>query len=505
MEQKNNEKEEALLEQIVKELIEQQNVRSNLSTLRQKIKDEQQKAELKNLLNGKEDILIAFLEHEDAKIRKNAALLLGDITCQEAADTLYYAYQKEKTLFVKASYLQALGELDVTALLPDFRDCLDELLEAEPEPENKKHIEEEIRALRKILIRYEGITRHTPQLKGKEVSVILLTNRTQRENVRRLVDCGEAEIHPLGVLVKTKNLPKLLQLRPYKEPLFPILEKGLLPADPVQAAKGIWDAGILDLLNKLHKEQGNFYFRIECKSTMDLEERSVFTRKLASELELLSKGELINSTSDYEVEIRLVANKEGKFFPAIKLSTIEDDRFAYRKNYIAASIQPSTAALIMESVKEHLKEHAQVMDPFCGVGTMLIERHKKVPAKSMYATDIFGDAIVYARENTELAGLTINYIHRDFMDFKHEYLFDEIITNMPLRGKKSKQEMDAFYNAFFVKAKEILKKEAVMILYTNEIGFVKKQLRLHKEYTLLQETCMQPKNDFYVMVIGYKG
>ena len=219
----------------------------------------------------------------------------------------------------------------------------------------------------------------------------------------------------------------------------------------------------------------------------------------------VTRAFIINSTSDYEVEIRLVANKEGKFFPAIKLSTIEDDRFVYRKNYIAASIQPSTAALIMESVKEHLKEHAQVMDPFCGVGTMLIERHKKVPAKSMYATDIFGDAIVYARENTELAGLTINYIHRDFMDFKHEYLFDEIITNMPLRGKKSKQEMDAFYNAFFVKAKEILKKEAVMILYTNEIGFVKKQLRLHKEYTLLQETCMQPKNDFYVMVIGYKG
>ena len=90
------------------------------------------------------------------------------------------------------------------------------------------------------------------------------------------------------------------------------------------------------------------------------------------------------------------------------------------------------------------------------------------------------------------------------MDFKHEYLFDEIITNMPLRGKKTKQEMDAFYAGFFTKAKGILQKQAVMILYTNELAFVKKQLRLHSEYKLLQETCLQPKNEFYLLVIEYK-
>ena len=286
--------------------------------------------------------------------------------------------------------------------------------------------------------------------------------------------------------------------------MFPILEKGFLSKEPEQAGKELWEAGILDLLNRVHREQGSFYFRIECKSSMTLEERSVFTRKFATKLEQLSKGELINSTSDYEVEIRLIANKEGLFFPALKLSSIKDKRFAYRKNVVATSIQPSTAALIMELAQGYLKKHAQIMDPFCGVGTMLIERHKKVVAKEIYGTDIFGDAILYARENTELAGIRINYIQRDFMDFTHAYLFDEIITNMPLRGKKTKQEMDIFYGDFFTKAKQILQKEAVMILYTNELAFVKKQLRLHKEFTLLQETCMQPKKDFYLVIIGYK-
>ena len=69
----------------------------------------------------------------------------------------------------------------------------------------------------------------------------------------------------------------------------------------------------------------------------------------------------------------------------------------------------------MEIAKPYLKEDAQIMDPFCGVGTMLVERDRKVPAREVYGTDIFGDAIEMARVNTELAGRKFNYIHRDFL------------------------------------------------------------------------------------------
>lgn len=493
------------MEQILKQLAEKENIRTNLSNLRKLIKDEEKKEQLAAQMNAQADMLLGFLKSEDAKTRKNAALLLGDMAYQNALDALMDAYQNENTLFVKASYLQAVAELDVEEKLPEFKAYLNRLLAFEPEPENKKHIDEEIRALRKIIIANEGIHRHTMDVKGKKVSVILLTNRTQRETIRRTIDCGTATLHPLGIHVETEDLETLMQLRTYREMVFPLNMKGLLPANPIDAAQMIWESDVMSVLDNLHKESGGYYFRIECKSSMSLEERSAFTRKLAAELETLSQGELINSTSDYEVELRLIANKEGKFFPSFKLSTIQSNRFDYRKNAIAASIHPSTAALIMEVAKDYLKDNAQIIDPFCGVGTMLIERHKKVPAREMYGTDIFGDAILYARENTEAAGMQINYIHRDFLDFKHEYLFDEIVTNMPLRGKKTKQEMDGLYQDFFEKAKEILAKEAVIIMYTNEIGFVKKQLRLQKNFTLLQETCMQPKNDFYVMIIGYKG
>ena len=148
---------------------------------------------------------------------------------------------------------------------------------------------------------------------------------------------------------------------------------------------------------------------------MTLEQRSRFVKKLGSAIEQLSDGKLVNSPGDYEVELRLIANREGKFFPALRFYTLPDHRFAYRKHAIAASMHPSLAALIMELAAPYLKENAQIIDPFCGVGTMLIERDIRVPAREKYGTDIFGEAIDGARENAALAGERIcqSEIHKD--------------------------------------------------------------------------------------------
>ena len=59
------------------------------------------------------------------------------------------------------------------------------------------------------------------------------------------------------------------------------------------------------------------------------------------------------------------------------------------------SLMPHTLSLIHIS---YLKETAQIMDPFCGVGTLLIERAHVVPAREIYATDTYGDAITMGRE-----------------------------------------------------------------------------------------------------------
>ena len=51
---------------------------------------------------------------------------------------------------------------------------------------------------------------------------------------------------------------------------------------------------------------------------------------------------------------------------------------------------------------------------------------------------------------------------------------------------------------------DFVDQEATIVMYTNEVGFVKKQLRLHPEYRLLQETCMQSKTGFYLLIMGVK-
>ena len=496
------------MKDIIRDLTEQNNIRENLSRLRKEIKDEQAYNMAQGLLADKKGLIEDFLKSDDAKTRKNAALLIGDMSWDESVDKLFEAYKGETTLFVKSAYLTALANLKADKLLPDLRDCLDELKGMDVSEENMKHYQEELRALNKIIIKYEGITRHTAITSGHDMELLLVTNRNHREVVRRELenDLGikTAKLHPLGVIVQTDNLKKIFAVRSFRDVLFPIHTGGLLDSNPRKAAEALWKSDLYKLLTDMHMEPAPFYYRIECRSSMDLDKRSDFSKKLASALDSLSGGMLVNSASDYEIELRLIANREGKFFAAAKLYTIADHRFDYRKNAISASIHPSTAALLMEIARPYLKENAQSMDPFCGVGTMLIERDKKLAAREVYGTDIFGDAIDMARENTELAGRKYNYIHRDFFDFKHDYLFDEIVTNMPMRGKKTREEMESFYDEFFDKAGQIMTDDGIIIMYTNEIGFVKKHLRLRQDYRLLQETCIQTKGEFYLLILTLK-
>ena len=483
-------------------------VRANLSNLRKLVKEERNKQEFNKLVKDR-TIIYNCLKNEDPKTRKNAALLIGDMQWQDGASCIFDTYKSETTLFVKCSYLVALEKIDASGFLPELKERLAQLRAFDENDDNFKHYQDEMREINKIIIKYEGISKHTfsiTKVDGQvpELDLLLITNRLHREVVRRQIKNGSAKLHPLGVLVRTRDITSVYKLRTYRELLFPIVTNGMISSEPKEAAKSIWESNLKDLLILLHKEDTPFYYRVQCKNAMALDERSAFTKKFTSELDRLSEGFLINSASDYEIEIRLIANKEGKYLVALKLFTLKDKRFLYRKNAISASIHPSVAALIVELSKPYLKEDAQVMDPFCGVGTMMIERDNLCHAREMYGTDIFGDAIEMARENTLLAGKRINYIHRDFFDFRHDYKFDEIITNMPIRGKKSKDEMDNLYASFFDKAQEILSDDGIIIMYTNEMAFVKKQLRLHKNIQLLQETLMQKKSEFYLIILGYK-
>ncbi|NLG02872.1 MAG: methyltransferase domain-containing protein [Clostridia bacterium] len=471
-------------------------VRQNLSRLRQEIKNTNtvEKRELKRRLIQEKESMLCLLTDEDAKTRKNVALLIGDLALQSFLSPLLDAYQAETQRFVKTSYLKAVKSLDYKDYLPLFKECREKLLGEELSADNKKHIEEELQCLNDLIILKEGMKRHRYHGTDVQTECIFMTNKQYLYVLQNQIEQVDehAEFLPFaaGVRVLTKRLVDLLPLRTYRELLFVIPGMKVCESDPQKAAERIAHSDLLAFIKRTHDGTPPYYFRLEVKSHMTLDEKSTFTKKLSRGIEELSGRTLLNSTSHYEFEIRLIENKEHTFNVLLKLYTIKDDRFEYRKEYLSSSIKPVNAALLVQLASDYMISDAQVLDPFCGVGTMLIERQKVIKANTSYGIDSSKEAILKARENTEAAGQVIHYINRDFFDFKHEYLFDEIFTNMPYAcGYVTQESIRELYISFFGTASLVLTKRGRILMLTHDLPLAipcaaKNQYRLIEKWEI---------------------
>lgn len=491
-----------MIEELFEKIKNEIEIRQTLSELRNEIKDKIKKRSFQYKLGNQYEILIKLLKHEDAKVRKNTALLLGDLEIEQALQALYESYVAEEKLFIKSAYLNAMGKLDCSEYLKELKARQETLLKEEVTVENKKHLLEELRELSNILNQYEEIKSHIFTGYNEMSEVILLTNRNHADATLNQLQEMKAKEFNAGVQLQTDDLEEVLKVRTFQEMLFVVPGMKTCKADAFEAATLIAKSKLLDFLVKRHKGDTPFYFRVEVKSKQDLDKRSEFAKRLSQEIELQTQRKLRNDTSNYEVEIRAIQNKEGNFNLLVKLFTLQDERFSYRKNVIATSIKPVNAALVMELAKDYLKPDAGILDPFCGVGTMLIERHKKVKANTMYGIDLLEDAINKARINTKEAHQIAHYINRDFFDFTHEYMFDEVITNMPFQlGRITKAEIEELYEKFFIKIKNHLKSDGVMILYSRDRDIVH-ELAKKYGFKLKESFEISKKEGTYVLILN---
>lgn len=482
-------------------------VRQNLSKLRQEIKNGNAKEELFNLLWQQYDFINDLFESEDAKTRKNAALLIGDMELDEFADLLFASYEKETQLFVKSSYLQALKNLDYSSHIDKIKEHISSLEATELTPQNKKHIEEELHALSELLVAKEGISSHEFIGFHELSELILLTNRDHIDvtinSLRETGKISSQNIKPFGAGIRLTAdcINEIMPIRTYQELLYLVPGMKTCELDPVKAAEKIASSTLLSFLLKRHNGGTPFYFRVELKSKRPLDEKSSFVKRLSTTLERLSNRELINSTTNYEFEIRLIENREGTANVMVKLNTCMDKRFAYRQEVTATSLKPVNAALLVELAKKYMIDNAQVLDPFCGVGTMLIERQKVVKANTSYGIDILGEAIDKAKINTNLAGQIIHYINKDFMDFSHEYLFDEIFTDMPFKiGRTTDDAIYDIYVNFFKRAKSLLNKNGLIIMYSHNKNYVK-SLASQMGYRIIKQFEINQKEETDLLII----
>lgn len=512
-----------MVQKIWSRILEGVDTRQNLSKLRELVKDNNNKEVCRKLVLENELILENLLESEDAKTRKNAALLIGDLQLTSMQMALWTAYEKEETLFVRSSYLIAMQKMDMTAFLKPVKARLQNLSEIEAEESSQKHIREEMQELNKLIISLEGIRKHKFTGWQKISEIILLANRRHLETVfaeiKQLPDIStfDAKLMNAGIRLKTAALEQLMEVRTWQEMLFLVPGMKTCEREPEKAAEVVAGSKLMEFLEERHKGEAPFYFRVEVKMQTSsglggknskneqekraLEEKQKFIKKFVSVLEEKSQHKLMNSTSDYEIEFRLVENKDGKFNVMVKLYTIEDCRFDYRKEVVASSIRPVNAALLVQLAKEYMIEDARVLDPFCGVGTMLIERQKKITADTSYGLDIYEEAIEKARRNTENAEQLIHYINRDCFTFTHEYLFDEIFTNMPfVQGRKTPLEIYEIYEKFFETARKLVRSGGIIALYTHDKTYVDK-LSLKTGFNILKKCQINVKEDTWLYVM----
>lgn len=491
------------------QIAQNRDVRQNLSLLRQEVKDKGKLKVLSSLVKGQEEQLAGLLWSEDAKTRKNAALLMGDLGNQEFLEPVYAAYRREEQRFVKSAYLSAIGSFNYSAYLEELKEQLCLLGKMEETQENRKHLMEEMRELSALVVRAEGIKNHEFTGFDRPYDIVLLTNRNfaglTQEELTALNPDAKSKVFGAGVRARVTNLRWMDKIRTWQELLFVVRDMGTCPMEPFKAAEVITGSGLLSLLNESHGGGEPWYFRIELKSRKTLEERSSFIRKLSGQIEKLSGRKLINTATDYEVELRLIENKEGNCNLLLKLYTLKDNRFSYRKEVTPTGIRPTAAALTAALAREYMKEGAQVLDPFCGAGTMLIERHKAVRANSSYGIDIQEEAILKARENAEAARQVIHFINRDFFQFTHDYLFDEVITNMPFKiGRLTDDGVYDIYKRFFQIIPDFLKKGSILILYTHNKEHVD-QLTFRTGFRIIKSHEVSKKEGTDVIILRYEG
>lgn len=492
------------MKQIYDSLRKKENLRESLSQLKQLLKDPSQRSRFEALTGTDYDFLMKLLLEDDPKVRKNVAGILGELECQDALEVLWDAYDAEETLFVKADYVKAMSRLNCKTLLKELEDRLNQLAAITPKEEEKKHIQAEMGQIQQILLEQGKVKKHV--FTGYHVlnEVILSTMPAFRAVTAAQIKNAPVALVGPGVKTKTTELDDLLKIRTFKDLLFVLHNVKLLDPDPKKIAEGLLASDLLEVIEKNHSQAGPFYFRLGLVGNFTMEEKSRLAKKTVALLEEGTKRKLVNSSSNYEIEIRLMQTKDGTLYPCLKFYTIEDHRFDYRRHHVSTGMQPYMAAALMKLAEPYVKEHAQVLDPVCGTGTWLIERNYLMPARTSYGIDIFGEAIEKARANTKIANMHVNYINRDFRDFSHEYLFDEIWADLPQKGALTFDELDSLYEKLFTRAEEWLNPGGILVLYSGEEGMVKKQVRLHKSFKMEKEVCISEKQKQYLFVIRYK-
>lgn len=485
-------------------------IRSNLIQLKEWLKEASDVDAFLQSVNVK--FFRKLLKHDDAKVRKNIVQIIGMCDLESLVDEVYDAYEQEEVCYVRPEYLKVLKNFPMKEYVSKLQERQQELEQKQDYGENEKHVAAELRELNRILKDYGVRSQHRFDAKNV-ISMMILTTLTGREKYVKkevesvLVDGRVAAIRG-GVKIETDDYENLFKIRSFQELLFVVPGCQQLHGNCEEIAEQILDAGFLDYIRqRMTQPNAAFSFRFDVRGKIEAEEKRTMMKRISSKLEICSKHQLVNDASDYEIELRLLKRKDQDSYRLfLKIMLLEDRRFRYRTHSVATSVPPYVAALCMQIAAPYTKGRGQVLDPFCGVGTMLIEKNYQEHCHSIYGVDIFKNAIDWAQEHTEKARMDIHYIQKDMKDFSHKYAFDLLVTDLPVCSSASKyDEMERLYECFFEKCLEWLENKAVLVIYSQMPELFERVYKKQSRFKMLLETDMYKEGKTKLYILKYRN
>jgi len=440
------------------------------------------------------DVMEAFhraLLDQDPKVRKNSSVVLGSFKQSSSMHALLTALEQETVEWVRPSMILAIGAIggeEALAHLSGYqarseeeKQALHKALEHNRRPEKKLTFKDRLSHPVPIeLWTFSGLE----EVLDEEMEKAGFSDRTMDGRIIRL---------------ESAEPKSLFSLRCFSECLFPVGEiRGTQWSQaPEKIAELVKQKDLMAQIASCHEGQAaGVSYRLEVRGknlrhALRKEIIAETARRLSSDY-----PHWINSPSHYDIEFRIMLETD-RIRLYWKAFTIEDERFSYRVADVPASIHPVVAAGIIRMMPLSSKEAARVLDPFCGSGTLLVEREKRNPCRELVGVDITSRAIEAARRNLDAAGLKNARLIRDDMAnlLKHGVArekFDEVITNMPFGIRVGNHdENEVLYKKFFNLAPSLLREGGIMLLFTQEIGLIRRLLANNPHFSLLKSRRIQ--------------
>lgn len=292
------------------------------------------------------DKLIELLTHEDPKVRKNSASLLGYYS--NVFDVLFHAYLQEKTEYVKEAYLKGMSMQDCHEHIHELKYIQHQLLNSEDK--ETKHVQAQLKRLHPLLLKNQPHKKKVLKLSHEPVDVVLTSLPYYQFVIFESVLHLKYKPVNQGVLVRTTSLYDIVNIRSYKDLLIPLSGASSMNIDLEDIVAGMKRCHLIELLDRLYGDAFPFYYRI----VDGLREKNPqLIKKISEKVFELYPHQLLNATESYDIEIVFKEVRKGKVNAYLSLPDFKGTRFQYRKETIPTAMQPYVAATLVQLAKPY--------------------------------------------------------------------------------------------------------------------------------------------------------